>query len=807
MASLSFDVSVVEQFVPLCNGNTAVLATDEEIHDPELLAKLILETGASGITCTPSMLTNLLEIPSFRTALEALDFYDIGSEAFQPKLYERLREIRDDSVILNVYGPTECTMGCSAAVVHGSEAITVGGPIANTRFYVADRYGNPLPISVRGELIICGDGVGRGYVNLPEKTAAAFFRHKGLRAYHSGDLAEWTAEGEIRIVGRIDNQIKLRGFRIELDEIENAMAGYPGIGICAVKVCKTGGEFLAGYYTASGEIDQEDVLEYLRGMLAEYMVPSILQQLPAMPLTVNGKVDRKALPDPDISALTVEYVAPRTEIEKRVCEAFEKVLDLESGSIGVLDEFITAGGNSLSAMRLASVLKNEGLSVVDIFTGKTPEGIAAILTARGAEDDGSSASLLHEREQAARACRHKLTAQQNVMVDYQLCNPNSRMFHLGGLIRFGPSVEPQRLCNAYNRLLRNHPTLSSVPEFDLDDGEIYQQYVPGLLPEVKLEWMSEIQLAELADKLSVPFRLIKAPLLNTRMFRTPSYCYLFIDMHHIIGDGTSIAVILDELQKAYNGLALEEDHYFLWLQRRDERELAAKNSAPASPVKEAFEPKVRIPSPDNPLHDLLTAGELETLTWVDIRSMEAAEIRLGESRNVIAIAAALLALGEMENESSVGVDWLYHNRTETIYSGTVGNMITDLSVGLNLKQFPDPKSLVREVARQVGMGIAHVEDVEEEPQLSPFLNDALEVNYLYGLGSEDDDFGGLDATLLEIPTSLNVANNMMALYLSETSKGIRIRLEYIASRYRRETAERFFSLYQHHFTHLVLDET
>ena len=121
-----------------------------------------------------------------------MQFFDIGSEAFPRQLYDRLRTLREDSVILNVYGPTECTMGCAAALMTGAEPVTVGRPIANTKFYVADPFGNPLPVGMKGELIICGDQVGRGYVNLPEKTAAAFFTHEGLRAYHSGDMAAWT---------------------------------------------------------------------------------------------------------------------------------------------------------------------------------------------------------------------------------------------------------------------------------------------------------------------------------------------------------------------------------------------------------------------------------------------------------------------------------------------------------------------------------------------------------------------------------------------------------------------------------------
>ncbi|MBQ8094273.1 MAG: amino acid adenylation domain-containing protein [Clostridia bacterium] len=241
LASFSFDVSVVEAFVPLCNGNSVVVATEEEIHTPAMLAKLIRDNCVSGITCTPTYLLSLLDIPDSLEAIRQLTFFDIGAEAFPAQLYTRLRALREDSVILNVYGPTEATMGCAAELMKDSETVTVGTPIANTRFYVSDTFGNELPVNIRGELMICGDQVGRGYIHLPDKTAASFFNHNGMRAYRSGDLAAWTEDGKIRIFGRVDNQIKLHGFRIELDEIESVLMAIPGIKTGTVVVRKNNG--------------------------------------------------------------------------------------------------------------------------------------------------------------------------------------------------------------------------------------------------------------------------------------------------------------------------------------------------------------------------------------------------------------------------------------------------------------------------------------------------------------------------------------------------------------------------------------
>ena len=329
MAAFSFDVSIVEQFVPLCNGNTVCMATDEEIHNPLLLAKAITDSGVTGITCTPTFLVNIVDMDICREALRQIRFYDIGAEAFPSGLYSRLREIREDSIILNVYGPTECTMGCSSAVMEDDGDITIGGPMVNTCFYVMNDKGEELNVGEKGELIICGDCVGRGYVKLPEKTAKAFFTYQGMRAYHSGDLASWTSDGRIQIWGRIDNQIKLRGFRIELDEIEQVMSTYPTVKGSAVKLCHGKSDYLAGYLTASAPLDMDEVRTFLRQQLPEYMIPAVITQLDTLPETVNGKVDRKALPDVEPTASVHEMKAPHNDMERQLRDAFAEVLHMD----------------------------------------------------------------------------------------------------------------------------------------------------------------------------------------------------------------------------------------------------------------------------------------------------------------------------------------------------------------------------------------------------------------------------------------------------------------------------------------------
>lgn len=381
LAAITFDVSVMEEFIPLCNGMTICMANEEEIHNPLALAELLTKNEVDIMKCTPSYMTNIIEVPQMRTALARIKAFDIGAEAFPATLYGKIREVNRTARIVNSYGPTECTVSCTTKVLGDGEEINIGSPLTNMKVYVVNRKNKVLPVGISGELIICGSGVGRGYVNLPDKNKAAFFRFKGMKAYHSGDLARWNAKGEIEFLGRLDNQVKLRGLRVELDEIESAINSFEGVKMSKVIVCNNGNEdYLAGYFTATSRVDTISLTEYLKSKLTEYMVPNALLQLEEMPLNVNGKIDKKRLPVIQITVTEREYVAPSTELEKEFCDQFAEILKLEK--VGVTDNFFEIGGTSLSATRIAMYAITKGYSIVykDVFANPTPAKLAAFIT-------------------------------------------------------------------------------------------------------------------------------------------------------------------------------------------------------------------------------------------------------------------------------------------------------------------------------------------------------------------------------------------------------------------------------------------
>ena len=374
IAALTFDFSVMEEFVPLANGMTVVLATHDEIMNPLLLGKLMTDNRVDVMICTPSYLMNMLDIGEFTDvftdAVKALKSVDIGAEAFPSALFEKLKEINPDICIMNGYGPTEATISCTMQIVEDTDNITIGIPNVNVHVATVDRDGRLQPLGALGELVIMGDGVGRGYIGRDDLNKKNFIRLLDMPAYRSGDLVRIKENGDIEYHGRIDNQVKLRGLRIELGEIESVIGFYPGIRSTVVIVVKKETEYLAAYFTADSRIDIEDLKAHLAAQLTAYMVPQAFVQLEEMPLTANGKIDKKALPEPGMEA--EEIVPPENDRQKAILEMVKGIIG--NTHVGITTDLFAAGLSSLGSIRLCTILMNEfgtSLTIAQLFDNKT----------------------------------------------------------------------------------------------------------------------------------------------------------------------------------------------------------------------------------------------------------------------------------------------------------------------------------------------------------------------------------------------------------------------------------------------------
>ncbi len=411
LSSISFDMSLYEIMLPLCAGKTACMATDEEIHNPAGLISLLQSANVQMITCTPTFMTNMIGIPEFAKCLGNLKSVTVGAEAFPPTLYDTLKKASPDLQIINGYGPTECTICCSVKELTSGEKVTIGRPTGNVKFFVTDKFGNVLPPFASGELIICGAGVGGGYIKLPEKNAASFFTLRGLPAYHSGDLVRLNDDAEIAFAGRIDNQVKLRGFRIELDEIEKTACAFEGVSQCKVLVRNNGSEdYLAGFFTADRPVSTEELTEHLKSRLTYYMVPAVLVQLDKMPLTPNGKIDKNGFPEVQRTVTKKKRRAAKKSLEQRLCEIFADVLNTDE--VYADDNFFELGGTSISASKVTMLLMSENIEVKygDIFDNPTPEGLAAFIEGSAAAAapapaaKGEELSINGQKTRKALAC-------------------------------------------------------------------------------------------------------------------------------------------------------------------------------------------------------------------------------------------------------------------------------------------------------------------------------------------------------------------------------------------------------------------
>lgn len=387
LSSISFDMSLFDNLLHLLNGKTVCIATDREIHNPAALASRIIEGRVDMIATTPSVLANYISVPEFRKALEGITTIVSGAESFPGSLFDELRSISPQMHIINGYGPSECTATCCAKELKSGSGITIGGPAANTAFYVVDKAGNVLPPLACGELVICGDLVGRGYVNLPEKTAAAFFTLNGRPAYHSGDTVRLNSDGEVEFFGRMDNQVKLRGFRVELDEIERCIVAFEGVKQSKVVVRNNGSEdYLAAFFTSDSRIEVPELVAFLKSRLTYYMVPDVMMQIDSIPLTPSGKVNVKALPEVKREGRKSARKAPKKSLEQQICDLFKSVLSLPEFYAD--DNFFEMGGTSLSASKAIMQLMSKGIRVEyqDIFDYPTPEDLAQFIESQKAPE-------------------------------------------------------------------------------------------------------------------------------------------------------------------------------------------------------------------------------------------------------------------------------------------------------------------------------------------------------------------------------------------------------------------------------------
>ncbi|HVY36513.1 MAG TPA: non-ribosomal peptide synthase/polyketide synthase, partial [Polyangia bacterium] len=385
-ANPAFDASTMELWGALLNGGAVVVITADELLSAERLASVLAERGVTALFVTTALFNQYAQ--AIPRALAGLRFLLTGGERNDPSAFARVLREGGPAHLIHCYGPTETT---TYALTHevrevdaGGRPLPLGRAIANTQVYVLDEQLRPAPVGVAGELYVGGDGVARGYLNQPDETARRFlvdpFREDGARIYRTGDLGRWSPEGTVEFLGRNDFQVKLRGFRIELGEVEVRLATAPGVTevVVVAREDQPGNKRLVAYYVGADAPDGETLRAHARAGLPDYMVPSAYVRLEAMPLNRNGKIDRRALPQPESDAgATRGYERPRGAIEERLAAIWAEVLGLDR--VGRNDNFFELGGHSLLGVTVIERARRAGLhaEVRALFTSPTLADLAA----------------------------------------------------------------------------------------------------------------------------------------------------------------------------------------------------------------------------------------------------------------------------------------------------------------------------------------------------------------------------------------------------------------------------------------------
>ncbi|MCK4763656.1 MAG: amino acid adenylation domain-containing protein, partial [Candidatus Aminicenantes bacterium] len=410
LTTISFDIFVLETLLPLSSGLNVVLATEKHQGDPELLKKFISANNISIMQLTPSRLNMLLgsgKEAGGTTIPAVIRTLIVGGEEFPQDLFQRLKQVFSGR-IFNVYGPTETTVWSTIKELTAVEKVTIGTPILNTRIYIVDKNNQMLPFGCTGELCIGGEGVGKGYVNLPATTKEKFFKDPALEEgwiYKTGDLARWLPDGDIEFSGRIDYQVKVRGFRIELEEIESRLLKNDAVekAVVLARTGKDGDKYLCAYIVAGAEVSVSRLRSYLLEKLPYYMIPSHFIRMDEVPLTQNRKVDRQALLNYEGTKIETGavYVSPASDLEKEIAHIWEEVLGIKK--VGIQDNFFDVGGNSLNIIQVSSRLKQAFQREVPVLTLFEHPTISALLAYIEQDKEEILSKQAKEREALERA--------------------------------------------------------------------------------------------------------------------------------------------------------------------------------------------------------------------------------------------------------------------------------------------------------------------------------------------------------------------------------------------------------------------
>ncbi|WP_416654229.1 non-ribosomal peptide synthase/polyketide synthase [Bacillus amyloliquefaciens] len=811
-SSISFDLTVTSIFTPLVTGNTIIVYDGED--KTALLESIVQDPRVDIIKLTPAHLQVLKEMNiADKTAVRRMI---VGGENLSTRLAQSIHEQFEGRIeICNEYGPTETVVGCMIyrydAVKDRRESVPIGTAAANMSIYVLDENRKPVPIGVPGEIYISGAGVARGYLNRPELTAEKFVDdpfEPGAKMYKTGDLAKWLADGNIEYAGRIDEQVKIRGYRIELGEIEAALHQEEAIKEAVVTAREDvhGFKQLCAYYVSCGQITVSKLRKQLSQTLASYMIPAYFIEMDEMPLTSNGKINRKGLPAPDFGLQDrAEYKAPRTKAEEILVSVWESVLGAEN--VGILDNFFDLGGDSIKSIQVSSRLKQSGykMEIKDLFQYATIAELSPHIK--------QNVRIADQGEVKGKV---SLTPIQHWFFDHITIDPH---YYNQAVMLFAPEgFQETPLRQTLQKLGEHHDALrmtfrQTEKGYEAQNAEIAQSGLYRLeVLNLKAESDPGQTIEAKADEIQSSMRLSEGPLLRAGLFQCADGDHLLIAIHHLIVDGVSWRILLEDIVSGYkqaeNGRVIQlpqkTDSFQLWAKRLSEY-------AQSETIKQEQEYWTKIEQTEvKPLptdfHETQTAAkdsETATVEWTE----EETELLLKQANraynteiNDLLLTSLGLSLSHWSGLEHIPIHLEGHGREQIFQdmdiSRTVGWFTSLYPVVLHAqpgKEISDYIKMTKEGLRQIpdkgiGYGIARYLSGGMPSKLNP------EISFNY-LGQFDQDLQQHKVQLSSYSCGSDSSGNQARPYVLNingmiTAGRLTLTISYSSKQYARETIKR-----------------
>lgn len=724
-APLNFIAAVKIFLNALYSGMHLVILSTETARNPVRLNEQFNRYQVNLAFLSPSILRVMSE--GLATSLKTLV---TGSEAANGVWFEGVR-------LINNYGMSEAGFHVAQFEIDQRYDITpIGKPVfEDICIRLLDENGQEVAEGQQGE--ICFDNpFFRGYVHRPEETA------KVLRdgVFHSGDMGKRLPDGNIVVTGRINTMVKINGNRVEPGEIEAAMRKIPGVSNAAVRDFQ--GErqqvFLCAYYVGDEDLNDEIIRSNLEQSLPHYMIPAFFVRLEKIPLNNNGKIDRFALPMPDVNSKTKAYVAPQSPQEMAICKAFEKVLKVNR--IGVDDDFFELGGDSLSTALAAAELEEVGVDYKDIYTWKTPRAIASRIAEKGEMNLDALNETALKRDQY-------LTPYQIYFYDSILYSPmQTETSNPISLCFPKDQVDPVRLKNALEAVFSNYAIFSTVLSHD-EAGNPVMRYMPGKIvhPEIiEIEKHTKDTLAEII----LPYSLNGELLYRCKIYLTQTSVILDLDTCHMISDGSAMANFISELFTAYRGEKLRKDHYYYYLENQHRRQKELEQEADARLLIERFSREEYL---CNPVPDLVSRrtgnGQFLSGTKLTLGELQQGSEKLRTSLNKLFVAAGLMALSKCSGQDKVTVEWTFNGRDETWKNDLIGITIASVPVAVDMSEMRTPQDLLCQINEQNELGMRYADLSLGNRGVTPGERDRMIVVYESGFDMSAFFPKGTEATV------------------------------------------------------------